>query len=507
MINKIYSIDHIKKFLSKKKKRKNKIVLCHGVFDLLHIGHIKHFSESKSYGDILIVSVTCDTFVNKGPHRPAFKEEQRMEAIQALNMVDFVVLSKYPTATKIIEEIKPDIFCKGPDYKKHLEDITGEIKNEIKAVKKNNGKIVFTKDVTFSSSKLINKFVNIYPEKSKSIINKVKKKYSFKKIKKLIENLKNLKVLVIGEIIIDQYVFCEALGKSGKEPILVLRDLKAERYLGGAGAICRHLSSFCKKITLLSMVGDKQEFLNEIKNKLPKNVYFKYIKKNNSPTIVKKRYLDNLNYNKILGVDTMNDDPLNKNNEKYFSSLLKKNLSKYDLVIVSDYGHGLISRKSANLIYKHSKYLALNAQVNAANIGYHSMRKYKNIDCLIINEKEIRHEMRDKQNEIEPLMKKLSSDQNIKNIIVTMGIMGSLLFNKKKNKFYHCDAFAPSAVDKVGAGDSMLSIISLCLKSSFEKELVLLMGSLAAARSVETIGNKESINKIKLLKSLDHILK
>ena len=165
MKNKIYSIDHIKKFLSKKKKRNNKIVLCHGVFDLLHIGHIKHFSESKSYGDILIVSVTCDKFVNKGPHRPAFEEEQRMEAIQALNMVDFVVLSKYPTATKIIEEIKPDIFCKGPDYKNHLDDITGEIKNEIKAIKKNNGKIVFTKDVTFSSSKLINKFVNIYPEK------------------------------------------------------------------------------------------------------------------------------------------------------------------------------------------------------------------------------------------------------------------------------------------------------------------------------------------------------
>jgi len=312
---------------------------------------------------------------------------------------------------------------------------------------------------------------------------------------------------VIGETIIDQYSFTEALGKSGKEPVLVLRDINTEEYLGGAAAISRHLSSFCDKITLLSMIGEKKEYLNHIKKKLPRNINFKYITKKNSPTIVKKRFLDKLSNNKIIGVYKINDDALSPKEEKLFSKILKKITSKYDLVIVSDYGHGFISNKSANLICKFSKFLALNAQVNAANVGFHSMRNYKNADCVIINEKEIRHELRDKNSKVEILMKKLAKEQSIKNLVVTRGTSGSLLFNKKENKFNLCDAYANSAVDKIGAVDAMLSLISLSLKCGFKKELALLIASLAAAQSVKTIGNKESINKTQILKSLQNIIK
>tara|TARA_Y100000294_G_scaffold145701_1_gene140984 strand:- start:142 stop:1665 length:1524 start_codon:yes stop_codon:yes gene_type:complete len=507
MRQKIQSIENLTNIVLKGKKKGKKIVLCHGVFDLLHIGHIKHFNRAKSYGDLLVVSVTCDKYVNKGPYRPAFNEQHRLEAIQALDAVDFVVLSKYPSATNLINELKPNVYCKGKDYKNIAEDITGEIKKEIKAIKKVGGKIIFTQDITFSSSKIINNFGNIYPSQHKSIINRVKKKYSIKKINKLIEDFKKLKVLVIGETIIDQYFFCETLGKSGKEPILVLRDLKSERYLGGAGAICRHLSSFSKQITLLSMVGEKGEQIKEIKKKLPKNVDFKYIKKFGSPTIIKKRFLDHLSFHKIFGVDSVNDDFLNKKNEKSFFKLLKVNLLKHDLIIVSDYGHGLISDKSASLISKLSKYLALNAQVNAANVGYHSMSKYKNLDCLIVNEKELRHEMRDKKNKIESLMKKFAMQQNIKDVVATQGVTGSLLYNKKNNHFNYCQAFAKNAIDKVGAGDSMLSLIALCLKSKFDKNLAMLISSLGAAQSVKSIGNKEALNKIKIFKAISHLLK
>ena len=138
-----------------------------------------------------------------------------------------------------------------------------------------------------------------------------------------------------------------------------------------------------------------------------------YIKKKNSPTIIKRRFLDKISNNKVLGVYTINDEILSGKNEKLFYNILKQTIPNFDLVIVSDCGHGLISKKSANLICKLSKYLALNAQINAANVGYHSMRNYKNVDCVIINEKEIRHELRDRNNKVEVLMKKLSSDQNI----------------------------------------------------------------------------------------------
>ena len=509
MSKKIVSIENLKKIVSKLKAKRKKIVLCHGVFDLLHIGHIKHFKEAKNLGDILIVTLTPDKFVNKGPNKPVFNEKLRLEAIAALDVVDFVVLNISPTAMLPIQKLKPNIYCKGPDYKNHRNDISGQIKNEINVVKKIGGKIFYTNDITFSSSKLLNKYGDIYSDQQKSLINRIKKKYQFSQIRELIENFKKLKVLVIGETIIDQYVFCEALGKSGKEPMLVLRDIKMEEYLGGAAAISRHLSQFCKNISLLSMVGEKGEFLKKISKNLPKNVDFRYIKKRNSPTIIKKRFLDNSTYisSKVLGVYTMNDQILNDRDEKLFNNMLRKMITNYDLVIVSDYGHGLISKKSANLICRFSKYLSLNAQINAANVGYHSMQNYKNVNCVIINEKEIRHEMRNRNEKIEFLMKELSRKQNIENLIVTQGTVGAILYNNKDKKFNLCGAYAKVAIDKIGAGDAMLTIIALCLKYGLDNELALLIASLAAAQSVETIGNKESIDKTKILKTLENIFK
>ena len=101
-----------------------------------------------------------------------------------------------------------------------------------------------------------------------------------KKFQKIFDKIKKkLKILVIGEIIIDRYVFCEALGKSGKEPVLVLRDKSSEEYLGGSAAIVRHISNFVNKISLLSMIGDKNEHLGKIKQLIPKNVKLNLLKK------------------------------------------------------------------------------------------------------------------------------------------------------------------------------------------------------------------------------------
>ena len=123
MKQKIFSLEKLQKIIAKEKVKKKKIVLCHGVFDLLHIGHIKHFKEAKKNGDILVVTLTPDVYVNKGPNRPAFNEKLRMEALASLDDVDYVALNLTPTATKIIYKLKPHIYCKGSDYKNHKKDI------------------------------------------------------------------------------------------------------------------------------------------------------------------------------------------------------------------------------------------------------------------------------------------------------------------------------------------------------------------------------------------------
>ena len=506
-MSKIHNLKSLATISQNLRKKGKKIVLCHGVFDLLHVGHIKHFKKAKKMGDKLIVTITPDRFVNKGPNRPVFNQLLRCEAVSSLEDVDYVAINETPTAVNTIRSIKPNIYCKGKDYKILNNDITGEIKNEINELKKNRGKIVFTEELTFSSSRLINTSTNLYSANQKKIIYNINKVSSFDKIKKIIENFKKLKILIIGETIIDRYSFCEAIGKSGKEPMLVLKEVKKEDYFGGAISIAMNLKEFSEKITIISMMGEKKEYLKEIKKFLPKNISCKYIFKKNSPTIIKKRYIDNINGGKVLGIYNINDENLNNINELNFFNLLKKEIKKHDLVITSDYGHGLISKKSAQYICKNSKFLALNAQVNASNIGYHTIRNYNKFDTLIINEKEIRHEMRDKISKLEILMSKLSKEKKIKNLIVTLGGKGAVLFNTKKNKFYYIDAYASKIIDKVGAGDTMLSMVGPCLKSKMNSELALLLSSLGAAQSVESMGNKRYINKIQLLKTLENLMK
>ena len=157
-MKKISSINSLEKIVKRLKKQKKKVVLCHGVFDLLHLGHLRHLEEAKTLGDYLIVSVTPNKFVEKGPSRPVFSEHLRAEALSHLNVVSAVVINSSGTAIDIIKKIKPNIYCKGPDYKKNSEDVTGEIKNEINATKSVGGKIHYTQGETFSSSKLINQF-------------------------------------------------------------------------------------------------------------------------------------------------------------------------------------------------------------------------------------------------------------------------------------------------------------------------------------------------------------
>ena len=93
------------------------IALCHGTFDLLHIGHIRHIARANQLADVVIVTLTADAYVSKGPGRPVFNEDLRAEQIAALADVDFVAINFAVTAINVIELLKPDFYVKGSDYK------------------------------------------------------------------------------------------------------------------------------------------------------------------------------------------------------------------------------------------------------------------------------------------------------------------------------------------------------------------------------------------------------
>tara|TARA_Y200000002_G_scaffold160258_1_gene132421 strand:+ start:6866 stop:8380 length:1515 start_codon:yes stop_codon:yes gene_type:complete len=488
------------------KKKNKKIVLCHGVFDLVHLGHIEHFKSAKKFGDYLIVSVTQDKYIKKGPGRPLFNEQQRIEFLKNIKIIDEVILSKSESSIDIINLVKPNFYVKGPDYKDYFKDKTKKIILEEKAVKKNGGKIKFTNDFTYSSSNILNANNFIFNDEQTDFIKQLKRKFNYNQISIILNKFKNLKVLVIGELIIDKYCFGDVIGKSGKEPHLVLQENFIEQYLGGSAAIARHLSSFVKEVRIISPFGNEKFFVKLINKNFDKNIKKFFFKPYpNFSTITKTRFVDKFSNYKLFGSYVL-PDKTNLRLENNVLKIIKKNKSKTHMTLVCDYGHNFISKQIAGEIVKRNNYTFLNSQINASNRGFHNINKYESINSIILNESELRQELRDNNSDIKYLAKKMRKNKKIQNLIITRGASGAILVNKM-NKVFSCPGFAKKSIDKVGAGDAMLSLASLGLKLKLEPELVLFFSSLAAAISVESIGNKEHVTYDKLDRVLEYMLK
>ena len=327
------------------------------------------------------------------------------------------------------------------------------------------------------------------------------------KIVKNIDEIKKKRVLIIGETIIDKYVTTETIGKSGKESMLVLKPKKEIKFLGGVAYIANLCSSFIKEIKIISFLGKENTEKNFVFKNLNKNIKHSFLLKGKSPTINKLRYLDDYKKTKIVGIYNLNDDLISKTEEKKFYNLIKKNITKFDIILVADYGHGIITEKIRKLILKNGHKVFLNTQINSFNRGYHTVFKYKKINTLVINENELRYELRDKHTEISKLAKVLSKKISVKNIVVTRGIYGSVLINTKNNLVISCPAFYQNNIDTVGAGDTFFGICSLAMGSKVESKISMFLGAISAGFAVEQIGNKFYYNFQTLKKHLTHIFK
>lgn len=504
--HKIKALDDVASSLKPLAVEQKKVVHCHGVFDLLHIGHIRHLEQAKQFGDLLIVTLTPDHHVNKGPNRPAFAEQLRAEAVAALDCVDYVAINKWPTAVETIRLLKPDVYVKGLEYKDSNNDITGKIKEETEAIRSVNGKIQFTEDITFSSSRLINQLLPTFDDETNRYLEGFRKKFTQDEVLEYLRGLRKLKVGVIGETIIDEYVYCNSLGKSGKESMLVMKYLSRERYPGGVLALANHMAGFCDSITLLSYLGSENTEKGFVKRNLKANIDPVFIEKSESPTIVKKRFLDSYSLSKLFGVYEINDEQLNSEEEKSLCKEIKKRLSDCDVVIIADYDHGLITPKVADLLENTSSYLAINTQINAANIGFHAISKYNHADYVCVQEGELRLDRRSKRGDLEDLILDLADRLDCPSIMVTRGSNGSLLYHQDSS-FDYCPAFALNVVDRVGAGDAVLALTSLMAATGVPAAIINFVGNIVGANAVTIIGNKSAIDRTVLFKGITSLLK
>jgi len=505
-IDKIVKLNDLSKIINNLKSKNKSVVHCHGVFDLVHPGHIKHLESAKREGDILVVTITPDKYVNKGPGRPIFNEQLRAETLAALQCVDYVSINKWPIAIETIKLLKPNIYVKGKEYANQNNDLTGKIVDEEQAIVDVGGRIHFTDDITFSSSSLINSNFSIYPVETQEWLKEFRSKYSIEDILAYLNKASDIKSLVIGEAIVDEYVFCDGLGKSNKDPILAFKYHYTEKYAGGSLAVANHLAGFCSNVGILALLGDTEREEEFIKSKLLSNVHPYLLNQNNAPTIHKRRFVDTHTNARMFEIYIMDDLPIRHDNEDRLLKTLSKIVNNYDLIIVTDYGHGMMTPSVIKLLSKSKPFLAVNTQTNAGNRGFNTISKYPRADYVCLAGHEVALETRMRHAGFKDLMLEVSTRIKCSNFTVTHGKDGTLHYSPKIG-FTEVPALASKITDRVGAGDAVLAITSILAKLKAPWDIVGFVGNVAGAEMVAELGNRVSLSKVNLSKHITALLK
>jgi rfaE bifunctional protein kinase chain/domain/rfaE bifunctional protein nucleotidyltransferase chain/domain len=504
--DRVVTLEELARITAQARKAGKRVVQCHGVFDLLHLGHIRHFEAARAHGDVLVVTLTPDRYVNKGPHRPAFPEDLRAEAVAALDCVDYVAVNRWPTAVEALRLIKPTFYAKGSDYKRSSDDVTGGIRKEAAAVRAGGGRVVFTDDIVFSSSHLINRSFSTLSPEADAYIEGFRRRHPLKDVLSPLDAARKLKVLVVGEAIIDEYVYCDAIGKSSKEPTLVVQYVSKERFAGGILAIANHVAAFAGQVTALTFLGGAASQEPFVRSKLRANVRPRFLLRPDAPTIVKRRFVERYHFTKMLEVYEINSAPMEKRERKAFLAALSRELPRHDLVIVADYGHGMLDDDAIRLIARKAKRVVVNAQCNGGNLGYNTIGRYPRADLACLTENELRMEARDRSSDLRRLIPSFSKRTGFRRMIVTRGKNGSLCWDRRDG-FVSVPAIAGVVKDRVGAGDAFLSVAALCEALGAPLEVVGLIGNAAGAQAVATVGNRDFIDKSALIKHMEALLK
>ena len=288
---KVYFLEDLVLEVAKLKKQGKRIVQTHGVFDLLHPGIVQHLTEAKKMGDILIVTVIKDEDVRRGSGRPVFPDDLRAQSVACINQVDFVCVVDDIKPFECVHRIDPDIFAKGQTHKERDQQTHNKIFNEEKELFFGKAKILETDGFAISSSQLLQQFVNLLPESTRQYLDRIFEKYSYQHILEVLNKLSSQKVLVIGDGIIDEYHYCEPMGKAGKANLVVNKYLTNEIFAGGAFAIANHVANICGQVDIISLLGEEDSREEFIKENLKPNIKSKFFFRDDGPTVIKKKIL------------------------------------------------------------------------------------------------------------------------------------------------------------------------------------------------------------------------
>lgn len=484
--------------------RSRKVIMCHGTFDVVHPGHVRHLLYAKTKADVLIASLTADEHIKKGNMRPYVPEGLRAVNLAAMEMVDYVVVDHDPTPIRNLALIKPDFFAKGYEYTAGA--VNPKTQEEIDILESYGGEIIFTPgDIVYSSSALIELAPpSIAVEKLMTLMEG--EDVSFKDLRDTIQKLKGIRAHVVGDTIVDSYTYCSMIGGMTKTPTMSVRYEDKVDYTGGAAVVAKHLRAAGAEVTFSTVLG-KDEYRTFVLDDL------KSCGVNCLPIIDETRPTTNKNAivaggYRLLKVDTLD----NRSISDKIVEQLKRQIANTSTqaIVFSDFRHGMFNRSTIpplTAAIPAGVFRVADSQV-ASRWG--NILEFEKFDLLTPNEREARFALGDQDSVVRPLALELLKRAHCKTLILKCGDRGIITYRKESptdlRAFFTIESFAEKVVDAVGAGDALLAYSTLSLVATGNVVIASILGNMAAGIECEHEGNCPVTPEL-VLKKIDAVEK
>jgi len=482
------------------------IVQCHGCFDIVHPGHIRHLRQAKTSGDTLLVSITGDAEMRKGVGRPLIPEELRAENLAALDFVDFVVIERGATAAELLEEVRPDVFVKGQEYEFNNDP---RFQAERSAVERHGGRVVFSSgEVVFSSTALVSALSrSADPYHARLVQLLGDDRLAADGLAELIGSFRGKRVVVVGEPILDTYVACDRPSVAGESPVMTLRPVDRTTFDGGGAIIARHLAAMGARPTLVCALPESAETDGLRRRLLSEGVDLRRV---NADWAIpeKQRFL--VGTQKVMKLDLVERLTLDATQQEELVALagtVAAEAGGADAAIIADFGLGLFTPA---MLTRLCRELRRNARVVTGDVSGRrsNLRAFRGLDLVTPSESEAREALGDFDDGLPTLAWRILRELSAKNVILTMGAEGAVAFDRidadtshendptgdagelrARVRGEHVPALCGYAVDPLGCGDSLLAAATLALASGGSLVQGAFLGSIAAAAQAQRLGN------------------
>jgi rfaE bifunctional protein kinase chain/domain/rfaE bifunctional protein nucleotidyltransferase chain/domain len=467
--------------------RARKVIMCHGTFDLVHPGHVRHLMFAKSKGDILVASLTSDAHISKANYRPFVPQDLRAMNLAALEVVDYVVIDEQPTPLDNLAYLQPDYFAKGYEY-------TGggmhpKTQEEVDVLNSYGGEIIFTPgDIVYSSSRIIEAEPPKIPfEKLHALMES--EGVTFDDLRAALDRCRGLKVHVLGDTIVDTYVYCTPIGASAsKTPTLSVKLEEQVDFAGGAAVVARHMRAAGGDVTFSTVLGDDAHRTFVLEEMERHGIRCLPVSDPTRPTTQKAAYIAN-GY-RLLKVDRVDNRPIAERIVKTFAAALAE--ADVDAYVFSDFRHGIFGKSTIPALTAALREGPLRVADSQVASRWGNILDFHGFDLITPNEKEARFSLADQDSVVRPLALELYKRAACKVLILKMGARGIITYREPSHDvraFFTIDAFTDHVVDAMGAGDALLAYATLSLRATGSPVIASILATMAAGVACEHDGN------------------